>query len=58
MLAYRYALSMDSVDTVVLGVKNRAELADALAGEAAGPLTRDEMIAVAQSVGRDGSLDS
>lgn len=56
-LAYRYALSMDSVDTVVLGVKNRAELADALAAEKAGPLSRDEVLEVAASVGRDGSHD-
>lgn len=37
-LAHRYALSMDGVDTVVLGVKNREELAECLAAEAAGPL--------------------
>jgi aryl-alcohol dehydrogenase-like predicted oxidoreductase len=37
-LAHRYALTMDGVDTVVLGVKNRAELADCLKAEAAGPL--------------------
>ncbi|MEG9860971.1 MAG: aldo/keto reductase [Parvularculales bacterium] len=37
-LATRYALSMDGVDTVVLGVKNRQELEDALAVEAQGPL--------------------
>jgi hypothetical protein len=29
---------MDGVDTVVLGVKNRAELTDCLNAEAAGPL--------------------
>jgi aryl-alcohol dehydrogenase-like predicted oxidoreductase len=37
-LAHRYALSMPGVDTVVLGVKNRAELRDCLAAEARGPL--------------------
>ena len=37
-LAHRYALSMTGVDTVVLGVKNRAELAECVAAEAAGPL--------------------
>ncbi|HTO55524.1 MAG TPA: aldo/keto reductase [Myxococcota bacterium] len=36
-VAHRYALSMPNVDTVVLGVKNRAELAQCLAAEAAGP---------------------
>ncbi|HYY79706.1 MAG TPA: aldo/keto reductase [Actinomycetes bacterium] len=37
-LAHRYALSMPGVDTVVLGVKNRAELREGLAAEAKGPL--------------------
>jgi aryl-alcohol dehydrogenase-like predicted oxidoreductase len=40
-LAHRYALSMTGVDTVVLGVKNRAELRDCLAAEARGPLSPD-----------------
>lgn len=38
LLAHRYALAMDGVDTVVLGVKNRAELDECIAAEAAGPL--------------------
>jgi aryl-alcohol dehydrogenase-like predicted oxidoreductase len=42
-LAHRYALSMDGVDAVILGVKNRQELAECLAAEAAGPL-RAELI--------------
>jgi aryl-alcohol dehydrogenase-like predicted oxidoreductase len=42
-VAHRYALSMPSVDTVVLGVKNRAELAMCLAAEAAGPYSPEEM---------------
>jgi aryl-alcohol dehydrogenase-like predicted oxidoreductase len=46
-LAHRYALSMPEVATVVLGVKNRAELEECLAAEAAGPLSEDEMHAVA-----------
>jgi aryl-alcohol dehydrogenase-like predicted oxidoreductase len=37
-LAHRYALDMAGVDTLVLGVKNRAELRECLAAEAAGPL--------------------
>ena len=37
-LAHRYALSMKHVGTVVIGVKNRAELDECLAAEAAGPL--------------------
>ena len=38
ILAHRYALSMSGVDTVILGVKNREELAQCLAAEAAGVL--------------------
>ncbi len=34
--AHRYALSMAGVDTVILGVKNRAELEQFLGAEAAG----------------------
>jgi aryl-alcohol dehydrogenase-like predicted oxidoreductase len=34
-LAHQYALSMPGVETVVLGVKNREELAECLAAEAA-----------------------
>ena len=37
-IAHRYALGMAGVDTVVLGVKNRSELAACLAAAAAGPL--------------------
>jgi len=37
-LAHRYALSINGVDTVVLGVKNRAELRECLDAEKAGPL--------------------
>jgi aryl-alcohol dehydrogenase-like predicted oxidoreductase len=40
-MAHRYALSIAGVDTVVLGVKNRAELAQCLAAEALGPLPAD-----------------
>ena len=41
LLAHRYALDMDGVDTVVLGVKNRAELAQCIEAEALGPLPTD-----------------
>ncbi len=37
-LAHRYALTMDGVSTVILGVKNRAELAECLEAEARGAL--------------------
>ena len=45
-LGHRYALSMAGVDTVVLGVKNRAELAECVAAAAAGPLPADVMARV------------
>jgi aryl-alcohol dehydrogenase-like predicted oxidoreductase len=45
-LAHRYALSVPGVATVVLGVKNRAELAECVAAEERGPLTDAEMRAV------------
>ena len=37
---------MPDIDTVVLGVKNRAELAQCLAGEAAGPLEPAQVAAI------------
>jgi aryl-alcohol dehydrogenase-like predicted oxidoreductase len=45
-LAHRYALTMTGVDSVVLGVKNRVELAECLDAEAAGPLAVDVMAAI------------
>ncbi|GAA4590188.1 aryl-alcohol dehydrogenase-like predicted oxidoreductase [Actinoplanes octamycinicus] len=45
-LAHRYALTVPGVSTVVLGVKNRAELDECLAAEAAGPLPESEMDAL------------
>jgi aryl-alcohol dehydrogenase-like predicted oxidoreductase len=41
LLAHRYALDMKGIDTVVLGVKNRAELEQCLEAEAQGPLPAD-----------------
>ena len=38
LVAHRYALSMEGVDTVVLGVKNRFELAQCIEAEALGNL--------------------
>jgi aryl-alcohol dehydrogenase-like predicted oxidoreductase len=46
-LAHRYALSVPGVATVVLGVKNRAELAECVAAEARGRLGAEEMRAIA-----------
>lgn len=45
-VAHRYALGMPNIDTVVLGVKNRAELAQCLQGEAAGPLDPVQVAAI------------
>lgn len=41
IVAHRYALAMPGVDTLVLGVKNRAELAAILDAEARGPLEEE-----------------
>ncbi len=51
-LAHRYALTMDGVDTVVLGVKNREELRDCLAAEAAGPLEPELVRRIDEAVAR------
>jgi aryl-alcohol dehydrogenase-like predicted oxidoreductase len=40
VIAHRYALGLD-IDTLVLGVKNRAELAGCVAAAEAGPLPAD-----------------
>jgi len=45
-VAHRYALSLPNIDTLVLGVKNRVELGECLAAEAAGPLDADQMAAI------------
>src|SRR6516162_1257393 len=51
LMAHRYALSLP-VDTVVLGVKNRRELAECVTAAEAGPLPTDLIARVDQSVGR------
>ncbi len=48
-LAHRYALSLP-VDTLVLGVKNRAELAECIAAAEAGPLPPDLVARIDRSV--------
>ena len=45
-VAHRYALGIEGVDTLVLGVKNRAELRQCLAAEAAGPLEPERLAAI------------
>ncbi len=51
-LAHRYALGIPGVDTLVLGVKNRTELAECLQAEAEGPLSDELMRRVDAAVGR------
>jgi aryl-alcohol dehydrogenase-like predicted oxidoreductase len=49
ILAHRYALSLP-IDTLVLGVKNRAELAECVAAAKAGPLPADLIVRIDASV--------
>jgi len=46
IVAHRYALHLDGVDTLILGVKNREELRAAIAFEAAGPLDPEQVTAI------------
>ena len=50
-LAHRYALSLD-VNTLVLGVKNRTELAECVAAADAGPLPPELMARVDEAAPR------
>lgn len=45
-VAHHYALNLTNYDTIVLGVKNRAELTQCLAAEAAGPLDAGRIAAI------------
>jgi aryl-alcohol dehydrogenase-like predicted oxidoreductase len=49
VLAHRYAMSL-AIDTLVLGVKNRQELAECVAAAEAGPLSPDLMARIDQTV--------
>ena len=51
-LAHRYSLSMEDVSTVVLGVKNRAELRECIAAEVQGPLEPGLMARIGALMGR------
>ena len=51
-LAHRYALTMEGVSTVVLGVKNRTELQECVEAEAQGPLDADAMARIDAAAGR------
>ncbi len=46
LVAHRYAAHMPNIDTLVLGVKNRIELAQCVAAEAAGPLDAEQISAI------------
>ncbi len=52
MMAHRYALSLD-IDTLVLGVKNRTELAECVAAAASGPLPAELMARIDAVVRRE-----
>ena len=43
ILAHRYALSAEKVSSVILGVKNRAELLDCIEAESLGELNQDQI---------------
>jgi aryl-alcohol dehydrogenase-like predicted oxidoreductase len=49
VLAHRYALALD-IDTLVLGVKNRRELADCIAAAEAGPLPLELINRIDQAI--------
>lgn len=51
-LAHRYALSIAGVDTVVLGVKDRTELAECVRAEGDGPLEAALISRIDRAVGR------
>ncbi len=46
ILAHRYALSVEKVSSVILGVKNRNELLECLDAESKGPITQDQIIEI------------
>ncbi|HEY6434480.1 MAG TPA: aldo/keto reductase [Acetobacteraceae bacterium] len=49
VIAHRYALALD-IDTLVLGVKNRTELAECVAAAEAGPLSAEQIARIDASV--------
>ena len=53
VVAHRYALALD-IDTLVLGVKNRRELAECVAAAEAGPLPADLIARIDKAVLRSG----
>ena len=57
VIAHRYALSLD-IDTLVLGVKNREELAECVAAAEAGPLPAELIARIDASVAPAAELSS
>jgi aryl-alcohol dehydrogenase-like predicted oxidoreductase len=55
IIAHRYALGLD-IDTLVLGVKNRRELAECVAAAAAGPLPAAQVARIDGAIWRPGSF--
>jgi hypothetical protein len=48
---------MEGVDTVVLGVKNRIELAECLEADEAGPLSSDQIATIDEATAPLGCVD-
>jgi aryl-alcohol dehydrogenase-like predicted oxidoreductase len=57
VVAHRYASALD-IDTLVLGVKNRQELSECVAGAEAGPLPPELMARIDASVSGAGAISS
>ena len=52
ILAHRYALSAEKVSSVILGVKNRAELLDCIQAESLGELNQDQIRTIDTALSR------
>ncbi len=52
ILAHRYALSAEKVSSVILGVKNRAELLDCIEAESLGELNQDQISTIDTALSR------
>ena len=52
ILAHRYALSVEKVSSVILGVKNRKELLDCIEAESLGELDQDQISAIDMTLSR------
>jgi aryl-alcohol dehydrogenase-like predicted oxidoreductase len=56
ILAHRYALSAEKVSSVILGVKNRAELLDCIEAESLGELSQDQISEIDTALSSGSSL--